>query len=630
MRRISTLAANAGRPARAWARPRPAAILTLVVASLVGASAAQAQAPIDLPTPELGPALPLAGARPGQAPGLLPGIPLAGAKPTEGPGSVAAYVRDLSTTDNQFEVGVGRGRILTVREDIIGAERPDLIAVGDPSVLDFTPINQLQIRIVGKRVGTTDLSITTGGEVPRTYTFEVAVVADLSLLRGLLLQTFPDASLRLTQAREHVVVEGQARNPAQVARIMELIRAYLESSSAAPALGSGPSGTSNIQVDGAEDVPVPPTPPGSPSVPTAPAAEPGSPPADGPNIPSLPAPPPSGPRIIPRVINLIRIPTSQQVLLKVRVAEMNRTAFRQIGADFLATVPEFGALFGTNIGGNAVAATASAGQGRLSGVATTNLGAGATAFGIFNEGNFEFILSALRRNSILKILAEPNLMALSGHSASFLAGGEFPVPVPQIGAGGVAPTITVQFREFGVRLGFLPYVMDDGLIRLTVDPEVSSIDFALGTTLVAGGSPIPGLNTRKSHTTVELREGQTLAVAGLLQLSLDGSTQRIPVVGDLPIIGPFFSNTTNNRIEKELVVTVTPYLVEPLAPDQVPPGPGDEVNAPNDLEFYFMNRLEGRTGVDHRSTVKYDDPLGIVRRLTLERNHVRGPSGFTD
>src|SRR5262249_15615909 len=134
----------------------------------------------------------------------------------------------------------------------------------------------------------------------------------------------------------------------------------------------------------------------------------------------------------------------------------------------------------------------------------------------------------------------------------------------------------------------------------------------------------------RAQTTVELRQGQTLAIAGLLQLQLDGQTTRIPGLGDLPVIGPFFSNTTGQRIEKELVVLVTPYLVEAMNPDQVPPTPGDEVKGPNDLEFYFLNRIEGRTGKDFRATTSWDDPLGILPLLNLEKKYMSGPSGFSD
>jgi pilus assembly protein CpaC len=338
----------------------------------------------------------------------------------------------------------------------------------------------------------------------------------------------------------------------------------------------------------------------------------------------------TGGAIEPQVINLIRVPGSQQVVLKVRVAELNRTSMRQIGADWLFRDGD--TIMGTQIGGNGVFGRStvstippSFGTGTLTTSPTT------TVFGIFRGADLNVYLSALRRNSLLKILAEPNLVAMNGHQASFLAGGEFPVPIPQVAASGVAPTITVQFKEFGVRLGFVPYILDGDVIRLTVDPEVSTIDFSIGTTLVAGGSVVPGLNTRKAHTVVEMRQGQTLAIAGLLQLSLDGNTSRIPGLGDLPFIGPFFSNTTSDRVEKELVVLVTPYLVEPMNPDQVPPGPGDEVKQPNDLEFYLLNRIQSRTGRDFRATTEYDDATHLLRCfLKWHKDNVRGPHGYCD
>ncbi|MBC8117924.1 MAG: pilus assembly protein CpaC, partial [Candidatus Saccharimonas sp.] len=166
-------------------------------------------------------------------------------------------------------------------------------------------------------------------------------------------------------------------------------------------------------------------------------------------------------------------------------------------------------------------------------------------------------------------------------------------------------------------------------IRLSVDPEVSSIDFSLG--IEVSGTKVPGLNTRNAHTVVELQEGQTLAIAGLMQLSLSGTTRRIPGLGDLPYIGPFFSNTTGERIEKELVVLVTPYLVEPMHPEEVSPRPGDEVYEPNDLEFYLLGRLQGRTGAcDFRSTTNSDDPLHLVRRMKLESRCIQGPHGFSE
>ncbi|HZT82483.1 MAG TPA: hypothetical protein VFA26_19800, partial [Gemmataceae bacterium] len=416
----------------------------------------------------------------------------------------------------------------------------------------------------------------------------------------------------------------------QVGRIVETIRYYLASvqnSQARPAGGAGQ--------------------PGRPGV--GPGRMPPAGPVVGPLPEELPLPPGyvspelapplnvQGSPSQPQVINLIRVPTTQQVLLKVRVAELNRTGIRQIGADWFIGDRDSGSVFGTQIGNGTVSAQGIIGEN--GGIVTNRnqirtffgTSPNTTIFGVFEGPSFETLVRALRRNQLLKILAEPNLVAMNGHQASFLAGGEFPVPIPMTTTGGAGTSVTVTFKEFGVRLGFVPTILDNDTIRLVVDPEVSTIDFSIGVIIVPGGSPVPGLNTRKAHTTVELRQGQTLAMAGLLQVTLDSQTSRIPGLGDLPYIGPLFSNTTGQRTEKELLILVTPYLVEPMNPGQVPPAPGDEVNEPNDLEFYFLNRIEGRTGRDVRSTVNYDDPLHILRCfLKMEKEHVNGPHGFCD
>ncbi|HET6574294.1 MAG TPA: pilus assembly protein N-terminal domain-containing protein [Fimbriiglobus sp.] len=613
-------------PPRFGSSNRLSAVAVLLFAALSGTAAAVANppatgtsaepGPLPVPTsPLIGPECPPANAG---LPERLPLPPVKPPRPATGPGSVAEFAESISQNDAGFEVLVGQGRVLTTRVDLAARGKPPaLVAVGDPTVADFAVVSARQIRIEGRRIGVTDLSIVTPDN--QTYQFEVRVVADLHVLRGQLHCLFPDASLKLTQVRDHVVIEGQARDSAQVARILETVKAYLLS------VQTGQLRQVTAQQQGPGSRPpgeAPPAPANPPRPGDAPAAA-------GPEQSPLRSTQATVPE--PRVINLIRVPGSRQVLLKVRVAELNRTAFRQIGADLLAVDTTTGAIAGTRIGGATSTASGGIAGRALTGFAQTVLGGSTTAFGIFEQGDFAVLLSALRRNSLLRVLAEPNLVAMDGHAASFLAGGEFPIPVPQTGGGGISPTITVQFREFGVRLGFLPTILDGEVIRLAVDPEVSTIDQSLGTVLVPGGSPVPGLNTRKVHTVVEMREGQTLAIAGLLQLTMDGSTQRIPGLGDLPILGPFFSNTTNTRVEKELIVLVTPYLVEPMRPEQVPPSPGDEVKTPTDLEFYLLNRIEGRTGYDWRSTTQYDNRLPIVRcLLRLDAAHVRGPHGYCE
>ena len=593
-------------------------------------------------------------------------VPLAKPRPAQGPDSVDKLVDNLHGNDAAFKVLVNQARILNLKEDITVGPNRALIAVGDPTILDFTVVNPRQIRLIGKGVGVTDLAITTARN--ETYTFEIAILADLTLIQDKLRATFPDASVKLSQIRDHFVVEGEARDQAQIHWIIRTISAYLTSvyieqgrtvtvgqtSQILGALGGqAPGAGGQAGAAGALGGLVLPMQPGAAGqqgvVPGA-ELQPG---ASNPLAPYAAstelggATQASNRGAVPQIINLLRVPTSQQVMLKVRIAELNRTSLRQIGSNFLGVDPANGAIVGSSIAGtNTFLGQIGQPANILTGpnifndrngfrtlTGSANLGPAGTAttvFGVFQSANFEFMLNALRRNGFLKILAEPNLVAMNGQLASFLAGGEFPVPVPQVSAQGVAPTITVRFREFGVKLGFVPYVLDGDIIRLTVAPEVSNIDFTIAVTLVSGGSPVPGLNTRKAQTTVELREGQTLAMAGLLQLTMDGTTSRIPGLGDLPILGPLFSNTTNERVEKELVVLVTPYLIEPMQHDQVPPTPGDEVKGPNDLEFYFLNRLEGRTGNDHRATTNWDDPLNLRKHLNLEKKYVQGPVGYSE
>lgn len=528
--------------------------------------------------------------------------------PPKSSAQMADFLESLRANDAMFEVMVGQGRILTLKKNIAVPDKPSpVIAVGDPTVTSFEVLGPRQIRLTGQRVGVTDLSILTADGDP--YTFEVRVVQDLKVLTTQLTATFPTAMLKLSHFHESIIVEGQARDASQVAEIVHLIEAHLDSTHATQArkIQASDLQQANLQLSQERRR-------GPQAVNNDDA---GDAPADVATINSSVQTDVTVPR--GRVINRIIVPGSQQVLLKVEVAELNRTAFRQLGAAMFYSDGT------TKIGTNPSGAIAAAASGGLSGLfPNTN----SMLAGVIN-GKFTYIIDALRRNNVLKILAEPNLMAYHGQQGSFLAGGEFPVPVIMGGTtvGGAVPT--VQWKEFGVRLGFLPYIQDGDNIRLTVASEVSSIDKSLGTVIVPGGTPVPGLNTRKSQTTVELRDGQTLAISGLLQVTLDSTTQRIPGLGDLPIIGPFFSNNTGERIEKELVVLITPHLVEPMEAGQCRFRPGDEINEPNDLEFYLLGRIESRVGRDFRSTTQWDDPFDLVQKLKLERRYCEGETGFS-
>lgn len=524
--------------------------------------------------------------------GFEPRLPaVRGKTPPAGQRSRAAssFIDSLTENDAMFEIVRGQGRLLVLKEDLVQEDRAKqtgqaMIAVGDAEIVDYEVLDPRHIRLLGKKIGVTDLVVTTVNQ--QTYSYEVHVVYDLRLVSARLRELFPDADVHIAQLGENLVVEGQARDSAQIARILQVVQKGFPSG--ASQQGGGPSPLS------------------SPLSGFAQAA--------------------TGSTQGPEVVNLLRVPGPQQVMLKVQIAELDRTALRQIGSDILFA-DGHGRMFGSKLNSVTTSVSNADGTGLLGTVATNVVTASpTTAFGILENSGYQMLFSALRQNSLLKILAEPNLVAMNGHEARFLAGGEFPVPVPQSGAGGGPATITVQWKKFGVQLTFIPFILDGDTIRLSVDPEVSSIDFTLGIEL--SGTRVPGLNTRNAHTVVELKEGQTLAMAGLLSVTLSNQATRIPGIGDLPYIGPFFSNTTGNAQEKELLVLVTPQLVEGTHLHHPPVRPGDEVYEPNDLEFYLFGHLQGHTGHrEFRSPTIADDPC---RRMKLECRNMQGPIGFSE
>lgn len=275
-----------------------------------------------------------------------------------------------------------------------------------------------------------------------------------------------------------------------------------------------------------------------------------------------------------RVINMLQLPggmLSQQVMLQVRFAEVNRRALSELGISMF-TGPT-GA--GDYIARSSTQQFASTEFGDLERTEVDDaiLLSGSSTFGdflnlfIFNtKHNVGALIKALESGGYFQSLAEPNLIAYNGQEASFLAGGEFPIPIVQ----GATGTVTIVYKEFGVRLTFLPIIAGD-IIRLTVSPEVSSLDFNNGITL--SGFRVPALITRRAHTTVELRDGQTFAIAGLLSNVSQEDRAAIPFLSKLPIIGSLFKSRSRRQEQTELMVLITPRLVRPLDPDEVPPLP---------------------------------------------------------
>jgi pilus assembly protein CpaC len=302
-----------------------------------------------------------------------------------------------------------------------------------------------------------------------------------------------------------------------------------------------------------------------------------------------------------RVLNFLEISGGQQVMLQVRFAEVSKSATNAMGVNFNYASGAF--VGGSNIGqvnpSSRLPAEGVVGQSPpFNGVelnGATPVAPGVTLFGAGQFGNFyfEYFLNALRQNNLLRVLAEPNLVAMSGQEASFLAGGEYPIPVTQ-GGGDGGTAITIEYREFGVRLRFVPVVLGDGRIRLKVAPEVSDLDFT--TAVRINGFVVPGLTSRKMETSIELGEGQTFAIAGLLNNSVTASKDVTPLLGDLPVVGTLFRSVRYQRKETELVVLVTPRLVAGMNPEQVPPLPGENWHHPEELDLILNRNIGGEKG----------------------------------
>lgn len=288
------------------------------------------------------------------------------------------------------------------------------------------------------------------------------------------------------------------------------------------------------------------------------------------------------------VLNFLEIAGGQQIMLQVVFAEISRSASTRLGVNFGGI--DGTELLGSNVGGAAVFGL---GENELRGLTLTapTPGAAVTIFGAGQIGDTAFaaFLAALRDNNLIRVLARPNLVAVSGETASFLAGGEFPIPVAQTRGGGSSSAITIQFREFGVKLDFVPIVLGNGRIRLQASPEVSDVDFSNAVQL--GGFLIPGLTQRKVTTTVELADGQSLAIAGLLDNRITANKAMVPLLGDLPVLGTLFRSVRYQRRETELVVFVTPRLVAGLNPGEVPAVPGQRWDHPTEAELFFLGNL---------------------------------------
>jgi pilus assembly protein CpaC len=628
----------------------------------------------QLPTPRV-----LEGFRPGQTrlerlgnePGPFGSTPV----PTdEDLADQKKYVQEIVDPRNVLDLVLDRTRIIRTTEP------PKRVQIGDEAVASFSTISPTEVTLLGKQVNTTVLNLwfadPKNPQRDKILSYLVRVIPDPEVKERLertyralqeeINKTFPDSLICLSLVGDKLVLTGQPKDSAEATMILRIVQANAPGGGG----GGGNGGAGPAQAAG--------TPNGIPVNSIQPTGF-------NPNDPNAPTGLPGLNSFLiaggPNVINLMRIPGEQQVMLKVMVAEVNRSAARSIGVNFNITNNNGVTLFGQNTG-NLFAGGLGAfgGFGGIggAGTGTGNVGIGGfinTGFGnIVNNlainldnAKIPIAISALRNLNYARSLAEPNLVTLNGQTAFFFAGGEFPVPV--ISGFTAAGLQGVNFIPFGVMLSFTPYVTDKDRIRLSMFATVSTRNESLGSSGfggagglggggfgglggggfgglggggfgglgggglggggLGGGGFVPGLNARTFSTTVELREGQTLAVAGLIQHSLGGDATRVPFFGDLPLIGSLFGFNGNSHSEQELVVLVTPELVHPLEPKECPPLPGADIFEPGDLEFYLLNRMESRRMVDYRSSVRTDMARMAAYRH-CEDQYILGPHGQTD
>jgi len=306
-----------------------------------------------------------------------------------------------------------------------------------------------------------------------------------------------------------------------------------------------------------------------------------------------------------KVNNFIQVGGVHQVMLEVRVAEMSKNLIKRFGINFSYLNPTSGNFFVNTLGSLTSLADPLPGSGSL-GDLEFNVADNVNNMFRFNKGSATWtgFIDALKNEGLVKVLAEPTLIAQSGQSADFLAGGEFPIPITNSDG-----DTEIEYKQFGVGLSFSPKVLQKGKISIQVQPEVSELDYT--TAVQSGGVAVPGLTTRRASTTVELGDGQSFAIAGLLSESISDDVEKVPGLGDIPILGALFRSKSFQKNESELVIIITPHLVKPLDMAEMTL-PTDNYREPNDTEFYILGLMQGRDPEEQPLMGKMDGEFGHV------------------
>lgn len=397
--------------------------------------------------------------------------------------------------------------VLVGKSIVINVNSPlTRVLSSNPTAVEALATSPTQVVVEGKAAGSSTLILWDSSQ--RSQILDVAVDLDIAGLRSAIQRSFPKENLEVEADAGRLVLTGTASNPHILEDLSKMAAAYS-----------------------------------------------------------------------PQVVNSVHVPLThdRQVVLEVKFAEVDRSALFQLGANYFA--PNIGNTTGSvttgQFGGIGLQTTTTSTT-TIGNVSTTSSGATSPILNVTNplnvflfrsDINFGVVIQALQARNVAEILAEPNLMAISGQKATFLAGGEFPFPVVQ-GTTGI-PTVTIQFRPFGVKLDFTASVQEDSTLRLHVSPEVSALDFSNALTLQ--GFTVPAISTRRAETEIELKDGQSFGIAGLLDRRTTTQLSRVPGIGDIPILGQLFRSRSINKSNTELLVFVTPHIVDPVHVDAALP-----------------------------------------------------------
>jgi len=501
-------------------------------------------------------------------------------------GQAAQSVMPLAyaLNNNNLEVSLYKSKVV----EMDGVAKR--ISIGNPGVADILILRGRQLYVVGKALGTTNVVVWDSRDEV-IASFNVEVTHDLETLKLKLYELLPGERIDVHSAQERIVLSGEVTNVIKMKAAEELAYSFLaecvapesnvvirdtSGDSAPVVLQQGSSGRASGNQECKE----------------------GS------------------------VVNMLQVGGAQQVMLEVKVAEMARTVLKQLDTDlqmlYFNNDTKLGAISGGAAFPNALVDTLDAGGNPvlreipifpgaplgpnvdLFDPNTPTIGdKGLLGSYLSNDLFIQAAIEASRQKGLAKILAEPVLTALTGEEAKFLSGGEFPIPVPQ-----GLDNVTIEFKEFGVGLGFLPVVLDTGRINLKLNVAVSEIrtdnSVLVGVPNTANSFFVPSLSKRSTATSVELGDGQTIGIAGLINDNMREVVDRLPGLGDLPVLGQLFNSQQFVSGQTELVIFVTPRLARPMAPEDVKL-PTDGFVAPNDLEFYLLGRMEGRQPSDTQS-----------------------------